>query len=499
LPSQRIPKGASHPGKYGELKTKAISTIGLLIASAWLTGIRAQPVTLTVSFAREAGTSLAINPAVLKYDKDFAYSFTFDDGLIDAYTLGFKLLNGGYSPVDGNQYRGLYSTDGCGNRLSFRAGIAWTTANKENKDLHFDTPGNLSYHEAVSMHSAGWDFFNHSYNHQANDNRIDYSWQLSANQESMRLNTGILMRYCVPPSGDTNYITPALDQGMLACFTSNNRSEGFPAGVGLTTGITSIRPVFWRNLLTSDTDSLGYLIDKFDTWVSSTGPGKQKWWNDFTHRVDYSRTGASLDFPDFRNYFENIESKYGEMGQDNGWIASSAEVFEYLLVKDKISLSLDSNGNQAIIRIDFSDVPPGLRYYDLSLILTGAPQIESIRSNVPGNIFFVRKGQGYLINMDFPDGEPAGIQPQEDGQPVHLKGYPNPASNSFTLPVPWETGLVSMQITDLTGRSLPQPAIIRQAGLIQLDLTGMGYPEGVYLIRVWSGKRYIGHTRMVIE
>lgn len=47
-------------------------------------------------------TNFSVSKANLKYDKDFAYSFTMDDGLIPQYTIAFPVLQ---------STGGVYKTD----------------------------------------------------------------------------------------------------------------------------------------------------------------------------------------------------------------------------------------------------------------------------------------------------------------------------------------------------------------------------------------------------
>jgi len=441
---------------------------------------------------------LEVVPAILKYDKEFAFSFTFDDGHSDTYSLGYKFLSGGSVASDGITYPGLFSTDGCGNRFPFRAGIAWYTEDKINKDLHTGTPGYITYSQAIELFDSGWDFFNHSYNHEANTGSIDYLWQLASNSHSFKSNTGIDMCYCVPPSGDTGYIAPAFSLGVNACFTSSG-DIGFGVGTDVTLPVSFSKPVYWRHLINSDDDTPASLKQNFDRWEATTGPGKQKWWNEFTHRVEYTHIGASMEFPAFREYFEYLENKCGSTGKDNGWFANSAEVFEYLIVRDKVVIQLQKSGSDLEVLLDYSQVPVNFRYYDLSLLIKSSGKVQSVNFGSPGIVTHSETSNGFLININLPDSQFSGIEPVVKETPTTLKGFPNPITGKFFLPIPENINEVDVSIINILSEVMPSPSIITSNGLIVMDFISGYYPPGLYYIKVFTKGHFIGFSKVIID
>ena len=93
------------------------------------------PITLILWTGKPA-SHYSFTPAPLKYNKDLAFSFTLDDGLVSAMRVVLPYFMGGrVSPSyvdewgydqggDGRIYPGLYFTDGCGHRRSFHAAVA---------------------------------------------------------------------------------------------------------------------------------------------------------------------------------------------------------------------------------------------------------------------------------------------------------------------------------------------------------------------------------------
>ena len=77
----------------------------------------------------------SVSKAILRFNKDFAYSFTLDDATDDAFTTVFPLFKGGIIKPINLKTAGLFFTDGCGNDVPFRAGVAWNTAGQAG-DIH---------------------------------------------------------------------------------------------------------------------------------------------------------------------------------------------------------------------------------------------------------------------------------------------------------------------------------------------------------------------------
>jgi len=473
--------------------------LGLLTLTGYSLPAQDRQVVVRLNFNSEIPSDLQVVPAVLKYDKDFAFSFTFDDGYKDAYSMGYKLFNGGISSVDGITYPGLFYTDGCGNLMPFKAGIAWYTANQSNTDLHFNTPGNLSYTEAVELYHSGWDFFNHSYNHDAGIQGIDYLWQLRTNFQIFKNNTGISLNYCVPPSGDTAYIAPAFTLGNIACFTSNSSYTGYGSGTDVTLPVNTRTPVFYRHLINSDNFTAAILKSDINSWVATTGAGSQKWLNEFTHRIDYSHIGSSMEFPAFRDYMQYIENQYGKPGRDNGWITGSTEVFEYIMVRDQIRIFKQITGSNLGLIIDYSNVPANYRYYNLSLLVRTNAGIQSVTLDGPGKVTYAVRGNNQLINIDLPDSYYSGIEPIPAGPVTQLAGYPNPSNGHYQIQVPENLESVEVRISDLLARSMPDPKIIFKNGLISMDLEKEIYPSGLYFVRLYSNNRPVGFSKLILE
>ena len=112
----------------------------------------------------------------LRYNKNFALSYTLDDGLKNGYTHAYKFISGGI--VDGTDYDPLYYTDGCGNDINFAMSAAISSLSGDLTEDYHDpnTPfANiyLTWPQINEMYQGGWGVFNHGLS-TATNNDIDY-------------------------------------------------------------------------------------------------------------------------------------------------------------------------------------------------------------------------------------------------------------------------------------------------------------------------------------
>jgi peptidoglycan/xylan/chitin deacetylase (PgdA/CDA1 family) len=474
--------------KWGLMAAKSSLNIWFMLGSIILasSAIQAQQkqVTIRLTFLSPISSSTKTDPAVLKFNKEFAFSFTLDDGLDDAYTLAFPLLNGGYSDVDKQTYPGLFFTDGCGTKIPFTAGVSWYTSNSSGLDIHNGTPGYLTYSQASFMYQAGWDFYNHSYNHPSATQTIDYIWQLVSNHQAFKSKTGIEFRYCVPPSGNVRFIDPAFSLGYLANITSDYSYSNSGRGADVTFPVPLPKPVYWRNHINSNDENLPTLINLISAWVQTTGPDKQKWWNEYTHRVAYTNPGGSLEFPVFKGYMEYMESEYGHRGHDNGWFANSAEVIDYMLVRDNIKISVQTSGTMMEIKLDYSKVPSSLRYYDVSLILGTTNEIASATVLTTGRVTYSKKSNHSLVNIDLPDSQFSGTGESMQVADKQLSVYPNPASQHIRIAFPDFTPDDRVILMRIDGTFCATPPYTSTNGDLELDLSSAAYSTGTYILTV---------------
>ena len=91
---------------------------------------------VVVSFNTPLAAVPSLSKATLRYDKDFAYSLTFDDGGVDAFNCALPAFEGGVASCNNATLSGLFYTDGCGTNIPFKAGLAFNAANAIGQDAH---------------------------------------------------------------------------------------------------------------------------------------------------------------------------------------------------------------------------------------------------------------------------------------------------------------------------------------------------------------------------
>jgi hypothetical protein len=421
-----------------------------------------------------------IKKAKLKYDKEFAYSLTLDDGLDDAYTAAFFLLNGGLVEGNGKTYPGLYYSDGCGNKIPFRAGLAWHTANPEGKDLH-ETPGYMTWDQLKEVYAQGWNVMNHSYTH-ANGAGTDYNFQITKNIEYVKEKTGINMTHFVIPQGDVNYTDYAFANNMKAVFSE----PGFPGGGGISidnlTNLVNFK--LHRTFITDNNLS----TDNIDRIANKSSPTEHYWYNEFTHRVGFNQTGGSLIFSNFEKHMNHIDQNYGLSGSDRMWMAPLQDVYEYLNVRNKTAISGQLNETAYWIDLDFSTLSDDLEKYALTLVIDTDQPFETIGINSDAHYSFNGADSKKIINMEW-NKKPLnnGSDPLASKEPkeIPFEVYPIPASEKIEILISKESGPYEYVLVDNTGKILQTGKNIRKQKFT-IDLKNLELENGTYYLRLYS-------------
>ena len=356
---------------------------------------------IVINFDATPNTTPSVSKATLRYDKDFAYSLTFDDATIDGYTCALPALQGGLSACSGTTVTPLYYTDGCGNNLLFKAGIAWNSANFYGQDSHTgNTPGLLTWTQLDELLSKDWDVLNHSFSHKARWIQYmpgtEYINEIVKNRTEVKQKTA--KNYDTPifvvPSGDTYYQDIAYAQGQKLVFDQSANTIGM-GGLSVNNNFTPDGRVVHRQLLE---DALNSGQDKIGRVASKSAAGDRIWYNEFTHHLD-GTTG--LSFSNFRNHLERIANTWGKNGTDRIWVAGLQEVYEYLTVRKKIEYTATVNGNQLIIDFDLHDLPDWLRRKPLTLVVNSATSFSSVTATQGITMTYNGTSSKKIINLDF--------------------------------------------------------------------------------------------------
>ncbi len=381
------------------IKTSLLSIAFILAALK----ISAQKIVLQLDATPSSTPS--VSKAALRYNKDFAYSLTLDDCSSDHYTIAKPLFQGGIVPGSGYTSPGLFSTDGCGNNVAFKVGIAWNSTNTSGYGPNANDASYMSWAQLQEVYNMGWDVLNHSLAHRAwNDITGSYTYanQITQNNDNARSHLGIEMPCFVVPSGDYNYQDVALEQGHKAVFDQN-----FPLNNVSYTGIQIDENANMTNLkayredITTQVDNPTKLTNIAN---QSTG-GSHFWYNEFGHHIDNFNTSAPFNFYKFKNYILNIADTYGKNGSDRVWFAPLQEVYEYVVSRQNANFTTNltnlTNDNKLEITLNLSAVPTWMRRKTLTLIVNSTVNFSNV--TLPQGITATWRGTGTakLLNLDF--------------------------------------------------------------------------------------------------
>jgi len=326
----------------------------------------------------------------LRFDKDFAYSFTFDDGSVWEYNVSFKILGGGMTP-DGTIHQGYYYTDGCGNDEVFRASLAINGFHII--DQPFDQQAFLAWGQIKEMYDAGWGIINHGFSHCAYTCE-NYNKEVTQNVQIVKEKIGFEMTHFAIPSGDElGYTLPCFNNGMNVVYDQHHLLPGVD-GLNVDTLLNLSQLELHRNELEFEPVPYG---DTLDVVAEKSIDGNHFWYSQYGHRVGYPGDPfIFIEAEDFIEYMDYLENTYGRYGDDRIWFAPNQEVYEYLQIRDSAEISdVEINGNQLTFKLDLSNIPTTLQQYLVSMKIEGGSSISNIEVT---NVEYTFNEEG-LINL----------------------------------------------------------------------------------------------------
>jgi len=368
--------------------------------------------TISFKIKLKSAEKVKITAAPLKFNKHLAYSFTVDDGYRSAYLTAFPLFNGGkISPPminewkndqggDGTVAKGLFYSDGLGNKIPFKLGLAI------NGGAIGDLPanrGHLSWPEVKELYNAGWDILNHGFHH-ATKRGTNFLTEVTENTTSIKQNLGFTMSHFVVPGGEGDpkyyleYEKNALANGLLSVASF----EGIQPIIKVDSKVNLDKMIYARTFVQSSKDTLSFkTMDHFLSSLDSISKLPNPiWYTAFTHGTGNGNLwNLSMRFPDFKYYMTTIATKYGVKGDDSIWMAPWQEVYEYIWLRDRIKIHFEQNNKEGIVTIELPEIPETFRYKDISLAVDSNSkfEIESSSNNV--SISSDGKSTHKLINI----------------------------------------------------------------------------------------------------
>jgi Secretion system C-terminal sorting domain/Polysaccharide deacetylase len=456
----------------------------IFIFTSWITN--AQKITIQLSANPTAPPSVSV--AKLRYDKPFAYSYTFDDATDDAYKLGLPLFKSGWLNALNEYASGYFYTDGCGNDIPFRAGIAWNSANSSGQDTHQnENSRQLTWANLDSLYRAEWDIMSHSYSHRAQwagtMTDADYDYQINQNRIAVRQKTqkNIEMPMFVVPSGDFLYQDRALAAGHKAVFDQNFPNGGVSfngINVDNVPDMTNFKMLRWdlQQILS------GTLASKVHDIAAVTQGGEQTiWWTEFSHRIDNFSDTLPFNYYKFKDYMTNLAEKYGKNGTDKMWFAPLQTVFEYLQMRKYTKFtSKIVNNTQLEIDFDLASIPTWLRRKTLTLVVNSDVTFNNVSAPLGVAMTFKGIGAKKLLNLDFTN--------YTGTIPVELVTFSGKQAENGTVQLNWQTAseinLKQFEVEKSNnGKDFKNIGIVKAkgyTGVSQYAFTDLNFKERAY-------------------
>jgi hypothetical protein len=387
-----------------------------------------------------APSTFDITKATMRYDKEFAFSFRFDDGYLDAYTTAFPFFKGGDVLFNGGSvpnYAGLFYTDGCGNDVAFKAEIAINSGEVEEV---VNPSARMNWTMVNAIYNQGWGVYNHGANELVSpafdgltQPQIDalIAVEIDEAESEIRTKTGVRVKNFTAPSNDNNYdplttaraisgdlkivnnIRAPQRDALLSPFqywytTAGGRIDGIGADYDF------INVTHAANLQQDATD-----LNFMATAIAGLSAGENVWFASGIHRCSYgdaeTSDGVSLRFNEMRDFFERVNSTYGKTGTDIMWFAPQNEIYEYVFASELSVLSTVIEGNTVTVTCNFADVPTSFRTHALSLLIDSDVNITSVAfegfDDGSDNIGYGGDNTTALVNASYsPSYETAVIQ-----------------------------------------------------------------------------------------
>ncbi|UAM97673.1 hypothetical protein K8354_15420 [Polaribacter litorisediminis] len=368
---------------------------GLFFSQAAANSSKAKKVIITFD---APPNTVNVKTSYYKYNKEFAFSFGMDDGLIGAYNTAVPLFTGGtVIHQDGltEGYPGLFYSDGAGTTIPFAA-----TMNVNMKNIGVSAGANMSEAMLRDAYIKGFALTNHGFTPRTQfdldgwdddpvirDQQIRY--EIEENYNQLKAVIGIKIDNFTAPSNDDSYhaiTTQMKTDGFLKIVNnignpSRDKGHDFTAEYWMANEATrwfSRDFTIWTEGAVNKTPSD---FDFINTKLAAVG-NEHAWFTLGVHNVDISETGstggASLKYLDFKYVMEGLELNYGIKGADNIWMAPINMVYEYLISARDASYSVHTVGNKATISFNFSAVNPKFLEHALSLIVDADTNITNI-------------------------------------------------------------------------------------------------------------------------
>lgn len=372
-----------------------------------------------ISFPIPSGVraeDISVEIPVLKYGKKFAYSYTFDDDVVQAYGKAFCTINKKW--VDAERFyhvgqvkttgvvpsKTLGYTDGCGNERRFTFGVAtwpnYSTVYIDNfmaptsKDADKYYPY-LVWRDVVPLLDFGNSLYYHNVNERVYDKSepASVSEGLDADNRTMVERLGRGAKVLVRPDGNNAYITAGRSNGNVVFMTTEGATDQGPAlsNISLASNIDLNKQAQMRR----NTEALANAQTLMQAIETAAAAGDYRWLHDFSH--------GPAEFQYILDLFAAINDRYGRDGEDVVWFATLDEIYEYNYFRNNSKVEKDISNN--VLTLKFScpatGLPNDMQFHrDFSVIVRGVDISENVEIESGSNVFglsYAKQADGSLM------------------------------------------------------------------------------------------------------
>ncbi|WP_316736292.1 hypothetical protein [Pedobacter aquatilis] len=327
-----------------------------------------------IKFASAPSSAVATVPN-LKFNKKNWFSFELDDASV---SLQSAL----------NIFNQLFYTDGCGNNINYRLGLALNGAsNYSGLEEKYDgsNPSQTTVQVINQILVAGGDLSDHSYFHEPEG----YGAGVTPLENTIRMQDYILRKFNgykvrskAVPTNYEGHATAAYNQGYLYSTSTGTFDNFTPVGLYTPLGDFGLVPTFGA-LRRAFTDSWVDSYDEIKTFVD-TLLTKENWFLRLgSHGIDNLQA--------FTNYFNYIKNQ----SNDRLLVSTTREIFEYREMKN-LPITQNLVGDTLTIEVDLTNLSNKNRWKDLSFNVNSNSTIQSVTSNATSASFNSSTG---LVNI----------------------------------------------------------------------------------------------------
>ena len=361
---------------FNKTKTQ-IKALGLLMFGLLFLGnTLAATSTVTVTFD-QAPSQVSVKKTPLKYNKNFAYSYVYDDGYGEWYDVAYRYLNGW--KVDGNNtiYPWLYFTDGAGNDVPFGWWFATTSKSSWGTDLHdWVTPNYITWSQFDETYEHGWNVIHHAY---WPSPVTDYLQDIIdwINYVQSHTTNHILLQHFIIPDWLTGYANSVFSWWLKSVSEQNTHYFFDWSDHIITSNPVVVNDLdihhyaMYRKYFHDSAYTTSTIIQDVDYMAANSTGTNKLWRHAFTHRVtfDNGALNGNMSWTKWKYLMDHIESHYGKDWDDTVWFVGPQDVYEYIGTRDAVVVSTGLVWNTLTIQLNNDNVDPDFVRKSLSLLV----------------------------------------------------------------------------------------------------------------------------------